>query len=111
MALALVAVGAERDQVVVVEGDAVGTQLGQAVDRLHRVEGLPGGVAEGSQAGHPTVHRPKLNLSSRVGRGASIGQLLARHDSGEMVPAATPLRQGVAKNFVRARTIPNSSAA
>ena len=34
-------VAAERDQVVVVEGDAVGAELGQLVHRLHRVERRP----------------------------------------------------------------------
>ena len=39
-------VAAERDQVVVVEGDAVRAELGQPVHRLDRVERRPGGVAE-----------------------------------------------------------------
>ncbi len=39
--------GPEGDQVVVVEGDAVGAELGQALHRLDRVEGTAGGVAEG----------------------------------------------------------------
>ncbi len=38
--------GTERDQVVVVEGDAVRAKLGEPVHGLDRVEGAPGGVAE-----------------------------------------------------------------
>ncbi len=39
--------GAEGDQVVVVERDAVGAELGQPLDALDGIEGGPGGVAEG----------------------------------------------------------------
>lgn len=44
--LALALGGPEGDQVVVVEGHAVGAQLGQALHRLDRVKGTPRGVAE-----------------------------------------------------------------
>ena len=75
--LPLVAVGAEGDQVVVVEGDAVGAQLGQAVDRLHRVQRRPGGVAEGVP-GRP-AHGPQAEAELVLSGGAGLihGRLLA----------------------------------
>ncbi len=48
--LALDLAGAEGDQVVVVEGDAVRAEVGEAVDRLDGVQGPPGGVPEGVAA-------------------------------------------------------------
>jgi hypothetical protein len=45
--VALGGVRAEGDEVVVVEGDAVGAQLGEAVHGLDGVQRGPGGVAEG----------------------------------------------------------------
>jgi hypothetical protein len=45
-AVAGLRVGAERHQVVVVEGDAVRTEVAELVHRLDRVERSTGGVAE-----------------------------------------------------------------
>src|SRR6266508_4043786 len=49
-AVARAAVRAGREQVVVVEGDAVGAELGEALDDLDRVEPRPHRVAEGVEA-------------------------------------------------------------
>ncbi len=61
-------VAAERDQVVVVEGDAGSTQLGQPVHGLDRVDRRPGGVTE-RVAGLP-AHGPEAE-GEVVGRGGS----------------------------------------
>jgi hypothetical protein len=65
-------VAAERDQVVVVEGDAVRAALGQPVHGLDRVQRGPGGIAE-RVAGGP-AHRPQSERELvRFGRHGEIG--------------------------------------
>ena len=63
-AVALGVVGAERDDVVVVEGHVGGAELGEPVDRLDRVEVRPGGVTElvagGPSDGPQTEREPVL---------------------------------------------------
>ena len=54
-------------QVVVVEGDGGGAELGELVRRLDRVEQARDAGPKTSTPCQPTVQRPKLNLSS--GRG------------------------------------------
>ena len=61
--------GAEGDQVVVVEGQAVGTQLSEPVHRFHSVERGSGGRAEWV-TGLPTDSpQPKGELVGRGGIG------------------------------------------
>jgi hypothetical protein len=66
-AVALRGGGAVGHQVVVVEVDAVGAELGELGDRVRRVEGRPGGFAERVAAGFETVQRPKVKRSAGVG--------------------------------------------
>ncbi len=49
--------GAEGDEVVVVEGDAVGAEVGQSVDRLDRIERRTRGVPE--RVASPVAHGPQ----------------------------------------------------
>jgi hypothetical protein len=69
--VALAGVAAERDDVVVVERDAVGAHVGELVHRLDHVDLGAGGVTEGV-AGLP-ADRPEtegeLVLASGLGRG------------------------------------------
>src|SRR5215208_6874266 len=84
----VVAIGAEGDQVVVVEGDPPGAQLGQAVHALHRVQRGPGGLAEGVP-GWP-ADRPQAEAELVVSGRAGLlhGQAPDEtHHSSEMVPA------------------------
>ena len=60
-------VGARRHQVVVVEGDAVGTELGQLVHRLDAGEHRPGRLAE-EVAGLP-ADRPEAEAELVLARG------------------------------------------
>ena len=78
MPLPLGGAAAGRDEVVVVEGDAVGARARSACARPRRGSST-GRVASPnrSRACQPTVHRPKLNLSSRVGVGC--------HDAGSFL--------------------------
>ena len=59
---------AEREQVVVVEGEAVGAELGELVHGVRpRRAGARVGPPNGSVPLQPTVHRPKVNLSEACG--------------------------------------------
>ena len=60
-------VGVEREDVVVVEGDAPGADLGEPVGYSHGSRTGRVGPPNGSVPVQPTVHRPKENLSSGVG--------------------------------------------
>ena len=72
-------VGAEREDVVVVEGDAVGAELGEPVDRLGRVERRADRAAEHVDA--LPADRPQAEGEPVLaGRGevAAIGALIGR---------------------------------
>jgi hypothetical protein len=77
---ALGVVAAERDQVVVVEGDAGGAQLGEAVHALHRVERRAGRVAErvaGLPADGPEAEGEPVVLGGlRRGHAISLDRVL-----------------------------------
>ena len=47
--------------------DAVGTEVGETVDRIDRVEGDRVSWPNGSRPGLPTVQRPKVKWSSGWG--------------------------------------------
>lgn len=63
----LVPVRLDGQQVVVVEGDTVRTELGEAVDALDRVERARLASPNWSRACQPTVHSPKVKRSSGLG--------------------------------------------
>lgn len=90
--------GAERDQIVVVEGDAVRAEVGEAVYRFHGVQGAAGGVTEGVTAlpadgpqaeaelvpGHGlTAHRDSLDHFVKVLYKLCRGQTNMRQHTGE----------------------------
>jgi hypothetical protein len=70
---------AERDQVVVVEGDAVRAELGEPVHALHRVQRRAGGVAErvaGLPADRPeTEGEPVLAGGLRCAHAISLDRI------------------------------------